>query len=106
MRIWPALLLAPLLALADEVIAYAAVGWSCVRERAIVVHSVHLLFLVAAAATVPSAWRLWKETTGLGNEVVRRQHFLAGLALACAALSVLVIAAMSVPTWFIAPCVA
>lgn len=106
MRIWPALLLAPALALADEAIAYAAVDWSCVRGRVLVVHSIHLLFLVAAVATVPSAWRLWKDTHGPGNDAARRRHFLAGLALASAALSVLVIAAMSVPAWFIAPCIA
>jgi len=106
MRLWPALLLAPALALGDEAIAYASVGWACVRGQVLVVHAIHALFLVAALATLPSAWQSWKHTRGPGNDATRRGHFLAGLALACAALSALVIAAVSVPAWFIAPCIA
>ena len=105
MRIWPALLVAPTLALADQAIAYAAVGWACAHEQAVVVHLVHALFLVAAAASLLPACRVWTATHVNGDETVRRQHFLAGLAIASAALSVLVIAAMWMPTWVIAPCI-
>jgi len=105
MSIWLALLVAPALALADQAIAYAAVGWSCTHERVVVVHAIHALFLVAATASLVPAWRLWTATPAGGDEAIRRRRFLAGLAIASAALSMLVIAAMWMPTWVIAPCI-
>jgi hypothetical protein len=39
-----------------------------------------------------------------GNEALERRHFLAALAVAAGALSVLVIGSMWMPTWIIAPC--
>ena len=105
MGIWLALLVAPMLALADQVIAYAAVGWSCAHERTIVVHAIHALFLVAAAASLLPAWRLWTATRANTDEAAQRRHFLGGLAIASAALSALAIAAMWMPTWVIGPCI-
>ena len=105
MRIWPALLLAPALALADQVIAFAVIGWACAQGRPIAVHAVHVVFLVAAAATLPPAWRGWKKSRARRAADGERQSFLAGLAVGSALLAVLVIAAMSLPTWSIAPCV-
>jgi hypothetical protein len=106
MRIWPALLLAPALALADQVVAYAAVGWSCAHERAIAIHAIHAAFLAGTATTLVPAWRALRAARGHADEPARRRRFLAGLALASAALSLLVIAAMWLTTWFIPPCVA
>ena len=105
MRIWLPLLLAPALALADQVIAYAAVGWSCAHERAVVIHAIHVSFLVATAASLVPAWRVWRATRGRADETAQRQHFLGGLAIASAALSVLAVAAMWLTTWVIGPCV-
>jgi len=105
MRTWPALLLAPALALADQVVAFATVGWACARGLPGVEHAVHAVFFAAAAATLPAAWRAWRASrarTAAGDE---RASFLAGLAIGSATLSALVIAAMSLPTWSIAPCV-
>ena len=106
MRIWLPLLLAPALALADQVIAYSAVGWSCAHERVVVIHVIHVLFLAATAASLVPAWRIWSASRGRSDETAQRQHFLGSLAIASAALSVLVIAAMWLTTWVIAPCVA
>jgi hypothetical protein len=105
MRTWPALLLAPVLALADQVVAFAIVGWACARGEPIIVHVVHVAFFVAAAATLPSAWQAWKTSRKRRAAASERESFLAGLAVGSAALSTLVIAAMSLPTWLIAPCV-
>ena len=101
MRIWFALLAAPILALADQVVAYATVGWACAHE-----HAVHALFLVAVIAGSVPAWQLWHATRSAkaGNETLARRHFLAGLAFASAALSILVIVSMWMPAWVIAPC--
>lgn len=105
MRIWPALLLAPALALADQAIAFAVIGWACARGQPAVVHAVHVAFFVAAAGTLPAAWREWKESRTRHAAAGQRESFLAGLAVGSAALSALVIAAMSLPTWAIGPCV-
>jgi len=111
MRIWPALLLAPLMALADQLVAFAIVGWACAQGRPVIVHAVHAAFLVAAAATLPAAWREWKRgracsaSASAGAGAGERKSFLAILAVGSAALSVLVIAALWLPTWLIAPCV-
>ena len=106
MRIWVALLIAPMLALADQAVAYATVGWSCTHGEVLAVHAVHALCLAAAAASVFPAWRLWTTTRSATGEVGPSQrHFLAGLAVASGALSTLVIAAMWMPTWVIAPCI-
>ncbi|HEY8976443.1 MAG TPA: hypothetical protein VIN75_19665 [Burkholderiaceae bacterium] len=105
MRIWPALLLAPALALADQVIAFATLGWACARGQPIVVHAEHVVFFLAAVATLPSAWHAWKDSRTRHAAAGEREAFLAGLAVGSAAMSAIVIAAMSLPTWLIAPCV-
>jgi hypothetical protein len=105
MRVWPALLLAPALALADQVVAFAIVGWACARGEPVIVHVVHVAFFVAAAATLPGAWRDWRARGTRRAAAGERESFLAGVAVGSAALSTLVIAAMSLPTWLIAPCV-
>ncbi len=104
LKIWFALLAAPVLALTDQAVSYATVGWACDHQHAIAVHAVHVFFLVAAAAGTVPAWQLWSATRRTGNEIVARRHFLAGLAVAVSALSVLVIASMWMPTWIIEPC--
>jgi hypothetical protein len=105
MRTWPALLLAPALALADQAIAFAVVGWACDQGRPWLVHLVHVSFCLAAATTLPSAWHCWTASRACTAPHGERVAFLAGLAVASATLSVLVIAAMSLPTWYIGPCV-
>jgi hypothetical protein len=107
MHIWPGLLVAPLLALADQLIAYAAIGWACNHTHDSAVHLVHALFLAAAVACTLAAWPVWKRARSgrTVNEVPAQQRFLAGLALVLGAFSVVVIAAMWMPTWVIAPCI-
>jgi hypothetical protein len=106
MRLWVPLLLAPVLALCDQAVAFAVVGWSCAHDRAIVVHAIHASFLVATAVTLVPAWRIRHSARARADDASRRQHFLGNIALASAALSALVIAAMWLTVWFIAPCVA
>jgi uncharacterized membrane protein len=106
MRIWFGLLIAPLLALADQVVAYAAVGWACHHGNIVPVHGVHGLFLVLALAATLAAWQLWRAAPRrrAAEEAVVQHQFLAGLALVSGALSTLVIAALWMPTWVITPC--
>ena len=54
MRTWFALLAAPILALSDQSISYAAAGWTCAHQGTWVPHVLHGAFLVACVAAVTS----------------------------------------------------
>jgi hypothetical protein len=108
MRIWFALLAAPILALADQSIAYSMTVWACAHQQALAMHGVHVLFLAVTVAATFAAWGSWRATLRRksGDETLARRHFLAGLATATGALSALVIAAMWIPNWVLSPCLA
>jgi hypothetical protein len=107
MRTWLALLLAPVLMLADQSIAYATVGWACARQQVLVMHAVHAGFLLAMLVATFLAWQLWHQTVPSegSDETLKRRHFLAGLAMASGLFSALVTAAMWLPTFIIPACV-
>ena len=107
MRIWFALIVAPLLALADQSIAFAMVAWSCAHQTTTAMHVVHLSFLAATVASTAAAWQCWRETRPQGSVLHSpvQIHFLAGVATAAAALSALTIIAMWSAAWIIASCV-
>jgi len=109
MRIWLALIVAPLLALADQLVAASLVPWACAHQSVAVVHGSHAIFLALASGAAVIAWLRWRETgivpvsTGEGAFQI---HFLAGVAMVVASLSALAIAAMWIPTWMISSCFA
>ena len=106
-RVWFALLVCPLLALGDQSASFATVGWSCAHQLPVAVHAMHFLFLLATAAGTVAAWQTWLVTrrARVRDDALVRRHFLAGLATASAAVSVLAIVAMWIPTWVIAACI-
>ena len=106
MRIWMALIVAPLLALADLTVSYAAVAWSCAHQAPFAVHAAHALFLIGAAACTLGALVAWRDSGRLAatGESPAQVHFLAGVAFASGALSTATIAAMWIPTWIVVPC--
>ena len=109
MAIWLGLIVAPLLALADQTVAFALVGPGCATQTTLVLHASHAIFLALAVAAMVVAWRKWQETTAPfegSADAVRQRHFLAGVAMTVAALSAAAIVAMWIPTWLISPCVA
>jgi hypothetical protein len=55
-RTWPALILAPLFALASISLGYALVTPACERSGAWLVHVVVLLFLALSVASTVGAW--------------------------------------------------
>ena len=109
MRIWFALIVAPLLALSDQSVAFALVGWACTHQSTALLHACHTLFLAITTIAAIAAWRNWRETAVVaaspGDATVQR-HFLAGIAMTVAALSALAIAAMWTATWMISSCIA
>jgi len=105
MRTWFALLAAPVLALADQGIAYAAAGWTCAHQHTLAGHALHGIFFVACAAAAFAAWQPRRATaTATADEAASRRRFLDGVATGTAALSALVILAMWIPAWLLSPC--
>ncbi len=84
MNIWFGLLVAPLLALADQVVSYATVDWACSHGSAAALHAVHASFLAATALGTIAAWRLGSGVRRgtARDEAVAQRRFLAALALA------------------------
>ena len=110
MRTWPALLLAPCLALADQSVAYALVGWSCASQNHTAAQLVHAAFLIATLATLIPAWRSLRRARA--HDAVyagpndSRARVLAQSALLVGALSAAMIVAMWIPQWLLSPCFA
>ena len=108
MSTWIALIVAPLLALTDQTVAFALVHWACAHQSTWVVHLSHAIFLTIAATAAAGACQRWRETAiSAGTaEATVQFRFLAGLAMMVAMLSAIVILAMWIPTWMISPCIA
>ena len=108
MKTWPALFLAPLLGLTDQLVAYALVPWSCSHQQVVPVHVAHALFLVATFAVTIPAWSAFAAERNAPKsdegEVGDRMRFLSISGVLVGALSMAVIAAMWFPTWVLSPC--
>jgi len=112
---WPALLLAPLLALGDVSLVYALVSPSCARQDSTALHSVAAVSLVLALAMTAMAWRHWRAaaptsggvtaaTYSDGSVAEARRSFVALVATLAGALSSLVIVAVWLPVWVLPAC--
>jgi hypothetical protein len=109
MWIWPALVIAPALALADQAIAFSLVNWCCAHQSLLLIHLSHLIFLFIVSSIAIAAGGAWLRTRGgatPATEQVRQAHFLAGVAAILAALSALAVVAMWIPTWMVSACIA
>ena len=101
-----ALLVAPVLALVDQGVALSLTAWACRGQHGFALHVVHAAFALAVAPAIVLAWMGWRETPRRtpASEANARRHFLAGMSIAVAALSLLVILAMWFPTWLLSSC--
>jgi hypothetical protein len=108
MRTWLALLIAPLLALTDQSVAYAVVPWVCAGYPGWAVHLPHALLLAATLGMTLLAWAAWRQIPQEedGRGIIARRRLMTGVAVATGSLSSLVIAAMWVPAWLLSPCYA
>jgi hypothetical protein len=112
MKVWLALLVAPLLALAAQSIMYALVTPSCSIQTRVLVHAVAFASFALAAVFLVMARDEWArlaatspqgpDNDAAGPQNVRR--FLAVVATAVAGLSCLVIIAMWFAGWVLSPC--
>lgn len=112
---WPALLLAPLIALGDLSLLYALVAPSCARQDSIVLHTLAALSVALTLGMTVLAWRGWVATadredgaTGVTGSDVHdsrsRARFVALVATLTGALSSLVVLALWIPIWMLSPC--
>jgi hypothetical protein len=105
---WPALLLAPLLALTNQSITYALVTPSCAKQNMLAPHAVAAVSLILCILFTLSAWknyRRWRPgKTETGDAASARESFLAMVATMVGALSSVVIVAMWLPLFILSPC--
>ncbi|HEY1329005.1 MAG TPA: hypothetical protein VGI14_18860 [Casimicrobiaceae bacterium] len=105
MAIWIPLLVAPLLALADQAIALSMTAWACRGQHELALHVVHVAFALVTALTVFAAWLGWRRTpVATATEAAARRRFFAGMGIASSALALLVILTMWMPTWLLSSC--
>jgi hypothetical protein len=124
LRSWPALLLAPLIALADLSVVYSLVTPACMRQDRSGLHAVAAASLVIVLALTLLAWRAWRDGTARvrgdatvamangprdvtradGDVAADRQRFVALIAVLVGALSGWVCVALWLPIWLLSPC--
>ncbi|MDB5824058.1 MAG: hypothetical protein JWR21_2762 [Herminiimonas sp.] len=105
---WPAMLLAPSLALTNLSITYALVTPSCMRQSATALHAVAGVSLLLALVFTVAAWRNWRRQAATvdaaGDAAIGRERFIAVVATLVGVLSCIVIAAQWIPGWVLSPC--
>jgi hypothetical protein len=94
-RLWPALLVAPLVALTSISLGYALVTPACDYARPWLLHASTMFFLLVTMATTALAW------TALSDA---RREFLPLVAMWSGAFSSLVIAGQWLAVLLISPC--
>ena len=120
---WPALLLAPLVALAELSIVYAMVTPACASQDRSALHLAAAICLVVVLALTVMAWQAWRRvrrepvparslaeptlhavTAADGDGATQRPHFVALVAVLVGSLSLLVCGALWLPIWMLSPC--
>ena len=106
MAIWVPLLVAPILALADQSLALSMTVWACRGQHGLALHFVHAGFAIATIVTTFLAWQSRRQAVAAAptTESTARRRFLASMSVGASALSILVILAMWVPTWVLSAC--
>ena len=103
-QLWPALLLAPLLALLQQSVVFAMVGPACAQHWEPVLHGLNAAFLIGCATCTALAWRALRQRGGNAAAQHARQHFLARVSLGVGALSTLASLAMAAPPLWLPLC--
>ncbi len=116
MRAWPALLIAPLLVLAQQSISLALATPSCHQQTTVALNAVSgvtLLVVVLLTLLSASSWRAHRlpgdgalhGATREDTRPLRRRHFVAAMGTLVGLLSALLSLAMWFPVWTLSPCV-
>jgi uncharacterized membrane protein YidH (DUF202 family) len=108
---WPALLLAPTLALTNLSITYALVAPSCAHQSMLMPNAVAAVSLLLCAWMSRAAWRNWVDARSMSREAARdrvtdRPPFLALVSCLVGVLSCLAVVMQWFPQWVLSPCAA
>ena len=111
MKNWPALLLAPTLALTNLSITYALVAPACARQTMLAPNAVTAVVLLLCAWMSWGAWRNWAGARSMSRQAARdhvpdRPPFIALVACLVGALSCLAVIMQWFPQWVLSPCAA
>lgn len=114
MPIWPALLVAPSLSLAQLSLVSALVGPACASQQMVWLHlssgiSLALVLLCTAMALAESRRRADWVVQGEGADSdtpSARPYFIAVVAVLTGLLSSLVVVGIWIPQWLLSPCIA
>jgi hypothetical protein len=112
---WPALLVAPSLALTNLSVTFALTTPACSRQSTLAPNLVSAVFLLACVWMSWGAWRNWRAAgggsgrdagpaAGETDAAPDRRPFLALVAAMVGALSCLVVLAQWFPQWVLSPC--
>jgi len=108
---WPALLVAPSLALTNLSVTFALTTPACTRQSTLAPNLVSAVFLAACIWMSWGAWRNWHAgrrvegaTAGETDAAPDRPPFLALVATMVGTLSCLVVLAQWFPQWVLSPC--
>jgi len=96
---WPALVLAPLVALLEQALSYALSTPLCQRQLGAWMHLVPAFSLLLVFVFIALALLDWRRRAGQPAG-----RFISGVSLAMGGLCALTIAAMWVPIWWLSPC--
>jgi ABC-type transport system involved in cytochrome bd biosynthesis fused ATPase/permease subunit len=103
---WPALILAPALALANLSVLYALATPVCARQTTAPLHWTSAVSLALALLFTLLAWRNRHHAADppQSDAMEKRPHFLATVATMVGALSALIIFGLWLPQWIVSPC--
>lgn len=108
MKNWPALVVAPTLALSNLAVTYALVTPSCSHQNMLAPRVVSALLLLVCAWMSWAAWRNWADAGSHREQpsdaAPQRRPFVALVAFMTGSLSCLVVIAQWFPQWVLSPC--
>jgi hypothetical protein len=109
MRLSIAILVTPLIALAQQSANYALVPLACAKQQHHLQHAVFAATLALVIGAMAVAWSVWREAgpgvQGDHGDPASRTRFLAVLGVMVSALMALTILAQWLTSAFIPPCV-
>jgi hypothetical protein len=100
MRSWPALLVAPLVALGQQSASFALVTPACHQQSWLALEAVPAGCLLAILVLLGMAWHDWRRAGAASG----RERLVAGAGVGVGALSAAVSLMMWVPVWLLSPC--
>jgi len=110
MLTWPALLLAPLLALGQLSLAYALVSPACSDQDSRWLHASTAACLAITLLLTLAAWVAWRRSMTAddghvdGSDSPQWSRFAALVAVLMGGFSSLVVATLWIPQWLLSPC--